>query len=336
MSRWHHRLLPLSLIILCCFVACHRDDSSPAAQVHGQPITRLELEQAMRSQLWTHNQKWADLDAAARKQTRWLVLENLVNDHLIRAFRLRDVTAATPPTPSEKRESDMMQRQFADPAEFPKRLAAQQQTPRSLATGIHEAQLDEAWIAQKIQPDLQAITSQHLRAWYDEFKETLRIPQAFHAAHLFLTRHDKTRPDREAEIREIRRQLMAKEKTFAQLTATHSDDARTKTLGGDLGWFTQQRMPADFIAAVEHLKPGQCSDPVPTQLGWHLILLMERRPSRLPTFEEAQGEIAAQLTSARREEAVQHLIAELRQRSQQPEQSVFYHAEVIDRAEPAP
>ncbi len=95
-------------------------------------------------------------------------------------------------------------------------------------------------------------------------------------------------------------------------------------------------MPADFIAAVEKLKIGQCSEPVPTQLGWHLILLMERRPSRLPTFEEAQSEIAAQLTSGRRQEAVQHLIADLRRRSQQSQPSVFYHAEIIDRAEPAP
>lgn len=287
----------------------------------------------MRAHFWTRDSKWADLETEARKQTRWAVMENLVNDRLIRVFRLQDDPAATPATPAEKREADMQQRQFATAAEFPQRLAAQQQTPQSLAASIHDAQLDEAWIARQIQPALQEITPQHLRAWYDEHKETLRIPQAWHAAHLFLTRHGETKADRTPELRELRRQFMAQEKTFAQLTAAYSDDARTKKLGGDLGWFTQQRMPADFMAAVEQLKIGQCSEPVATQLGWHLILLMERRPSRLPTFEEAQSETAAALTSARREAAVQHLIADLRQRSQQ---ALVYHAEVIDHAEPAP
>ncbi|OYW70675.1 MAG: hypothetical protein B7Z37_30000 [Verrucomicrobia bacterium 12-59-8] len=239
--------LALLLLPLCCFFACHGKHSSPAAEVYGQRITRLELDESMRTHLWTHHQKWTDLAPAARKQTRWEVLENLVNDRLIRAFRLMDGTTATLPTPGEKREADMQQRQFATAAEFPQRLAAQQQTPRSLAADIHEAQLDEAWITRQIQPALQEITPQQLRSWYNEFKETLRIPQAFHAAHLFLTRHDPSKPNREAEIHELRRQFMAKEKTFAQLTAAHSDDARTKKLGGDLGWFTQQRMPADFI-----------------------------------------------------------------------------------------
>jgi peptidyl-prolyl cis-trans isomerase C len=232
-----------------------------------------------------------------------------------------------------KRESERMQRQFADAAEFPKRLAAQQLTPKSLEARINDAQLDEAWIEAEIQTRFKVVTPQDLRAWYDEFKETLRIPQAHHAAHIFLTRHDPAKPDRSAEIREIQRQLLAKEKIFAQLAKEHSEDDRSKNLGGDLGWFTQQRMPADFIAAVETLKVGQLSKPVPTQLGWHLIIVLERHASRLPALAEVTPEITALLTSKRRDAALKSLLAELRNRSPQP---VVYHAEVIDHAAPAP
>ncbi|MDB6003286.1 MAG: Peptidylprolyl isomerase, partial [Prosthecobacter sp.] len=146
------RRLAFLILTTCCLFACHRKSSSPAAEVHGRPITRLELDESLRVYLWTHNQKWSDLDPAARKQTRWLVLENLVNDRLIRVFRLMDGTTVTPPTAAEKLEADMQQRQFAAPAEIPQRLAVQQQTPRSLAADIHEAQLDEAWISRQIQP----------------------------------------------------------------------------------------------------------------------------------------------------------------------------------------
>ncbi len=297
------------------------------AEVNGLPITRQELGDAMRERLWKRHESWASLGPEGRKQTRWQVLENLVNDRLVRTSRSNSGTVAT--QAAAKRESEWMQRQFADEAEFPRRLAAQQLTTKSLAAQIHEAQLDEAWL----QEQMPQITPQEVSAWYEEFKDTLRIPQAHHAAHIFLTRHDKTKPDREAEIREIQRQLLNKEKTFAQLAKEHSDDDRSRKLGGDLGWFTQERMPADFIAAVEKLKIGQFSEPVQTQFGWHIIIVYERRASRLPPLAEVKEEIAALLTSKRREEAVQGLLAELRERWKP---SVFYHSEVIDHAEPAP
>lgn len=307
-----------------------------AAEVYGRPITRLELAEAMREHLWRRHEVWDALGAEARKQTRWLALETLVNDRILRSFRIMNGINQVPPKAAAKREAEIMQRQFADAAEYPQRVAAQQQTPASLEAAIYEAQLDEQWIAERIAHRLAEVTAQDARAWYDEFGEALRIPQAQHAAHIFLTRHDKTKPDRESEIREIHRQLITKEQTFAALAAAHSDDDRTKPVGGDLGWFTRERMPADFMAAVEQLKIGQFSEPVLTQLGWHLIIVMDRHASRLPTFDEAKDEISALLTSQRREEAVKSLIAELRERAQRPTKFVFYHPQIIDQAEPAP
>jgi hypothetical protein len=303
------------------------------AVVQGRAITRLELAEAMRAHLWRQHESWAALGAEARQQTRRRVLDSLVDERLVRACRLMDGPAKPPPAAEARRESDFMRRQFANTAEYPGRLAAQGQTQASLDAAIRDEQLDEAWLDEKIAVRLAVVTEAEARAWYAESKETLRIPTAHHAAHLFLTRHDPAKPDREAEIRAIHRRLIAKEKTFAALAAEHSEDDRTRNIGGDLGWFTRERMPEDFIAALERLKVGQLSDQVPTRLGWHLIRVMERRESRLPTFEEVQDEILALLTSQRREEAVKSLLTELRQAAGK---SLIYHPQVIDRAEPAP
>lgn len=310
-----------------------RQGGGVVAEVDGLPISRHELEAAMREQLWKRNAAWASISPEARQQTRSQALENLVNDRLLRASRSKSMPDTGLSKDAVKRESERMQRQFADAAEFPKRLAAQHLTPKSQEARINDAQQDEAWIEAEIQTRFKAVTPQDLRAWYAELKETLRIPQAHHAVHIFFTRHDPAKPDRSAEIREIQRQLLAKEKTFAQLAKEHSEDDRSKNLGGDLGWFTQQRMPADFIAAVEKLKVGQLSEPVQTQLGWHLILLLDRHASRLPALAEVTPEITALLTTKRREVALKAILTELRERSPQP---VVYHAEVIDRAEPPP
>lgn len=224
----------------------------------------------------------------------------------------------------------MMLRQFADAEELPRRMAAQHLTPKTLTAQIEEAQRDEAWIAAHIQPEVARITPQAVQAWYERHKEALRIPQSWHAAHLFLAQAEPGKPDREAEMRDLHQQLLAGKSTFVQLVAAHSEDDRSKKLGGDLGWFTHERMPADFIAAVRGLRVGQVSAPVHTRLGWHIILLKEQRAPHLPAFEAVREQISAMLTSQRRESAVKELLAALRKRSR-----VMTHAEVISGTEPA-
>jgi len=140
-----------------------------------------------------------------------------------------------------------------------------------------------------------------VRRWYNSNREKLRIPPIWHAAHVFLTRHDAAKPDREAEIRAIHGQITSGALTFEQAAARFSEDERTKALAGDLGWFSAERMPADLIAAVRDLRPGVLSEPVLTGLGWHIFRVIESRPSRLPEFEEVKAEIHALLDLQARE-----------------------------------
>ncbi|MBB5031917.1 peptidylprolyl isomerase [Prosthecobacter vanneervenii] len=300
------------------------------AEVAGQPISRRELADALREELWKQDAKWAFLNPEARQKLRLEVLDRLIDARLIRAFRLKDAPVSTAPSPAARQEADMMQRQFAEAEEAPRRMAAQHLTPKTLAAQIEESLRDEAWIAAQIQPEVAKITPQVVQAWYQGHREKLRIPQAWHAAHLFLAQATPGKPDREAEIRGLQQQMLAGKSTFAQLVAAHSEDERSKRLGGDLGWFTHERMPADFIAAVRSLRVGQVSAPVRTRVGWHLILLKEQRASCLPAFEEVREEITAMLTSQRRESAVKQLLAALSKRVQ-----VVTHAEVVSATEPA-
>lgn len=298
-------------------------------EVAGGGIMRQELQHALREHLWLRDEAWPALDAAARAQARWAVLEKLVNARLIRTCRLQDSGGGLPPpTTRMRREGEMMRRQFADEPDYARRLDGQQHTQQSLDAAIREAQLDEAWVAARIAPEIDSISTEAVRAWYDQFKETLCIPAAHHAAHLFLARH----PTAEARIREMQRQLLSGEKTFAALVAAHSEDLRTKGQGGDLGWFTRQRMPADFAAAVETLEVGQLSVPIATSLGWHLVIVRERRPSRLPALAEVRAEVLAHLIVKRREDAVKALLAALRSRCGPP----LYELSVINSLEPLP
>ena len=55
-------------------------------------------------------------------------------------------------------------------------------------------------------------------------------------------------------------------------------DPGAKTNGGDLGWFTPNRMVPEFSAPLLALKPGEYTHkPVQTQYGWHVVQLIETR-----------------------------------------------------------
>ena len=80
--------------------------------------------------------------------------------------------------------------------------------------------------------------------------------------------------------------------------------------GGELGWFGTGAMVPDFEAAVVALEPGQVSDPVQTQFGWHLIKLNEKRKSEAPALEAVQAEIANELRQKAVEDRVEQLTRE--------------------------
>ena len=135
------------------------------------------------------------------------------------------------------------------------RLLWQQQSETTIKTEIKEHLLDEAWLEQQLQKAAPPVTDADARAWFSQHAESLRIPAMHHVSHLFLTRHDPKKPDRSTEIRALHQRLMRGE-PWAELTSQHSEDERNRHREGDLGWLSRERMPTDFMTAVERQPAG--------------------------------------------------------------------------------
>ncbi len=93
---------------------------------------------------------------------------------------------------------------------------------------------------------------------------------------------------------------------FAQ-TAKEKSTGPSGPGGGDLGWFGLGAMVPEFEAAIVTLEPGQVSDPVKTQFGWHVIILNEKRKSKAPELATVREELVTQL----QQDAVEARIEEL-------------------------
>lgn len=67
---------------------------------------------------------------------------------------------------------------------------------------------------------------------------------------------------------------------FIAIARTYSEDAATRESGGDIGFLPPGVMPPAFEEATFALQPGQISDIVRTEMGLHIIQLVEIDPDR--------------------------------------------------------
>lgn len=95
--------------------------------------------------------------------------------------------------------------------------------------------------------------------------------------------------------------------------AAFADTAKARSTGpsgpngGELGWFADGAMVPEFQAAVAALEPGQVSDPVQTQFGWHVIILNDARKKAAPELDSVRDELLGKI----RQDAVENRVEEL-------------------------
>ena len=74
---------------------------------------------------------------------------------------------------------------------------------------------------------------------------------------------------------------------FEELAKLHSED-NSASSGGDLGWISPGVTVPAFEEAMNVLLPGQISEPIQTQFGWHLIQVIERRSEDVSDEQQRQ------------------------------------------------
>ena len=124
------------------------------------------------------------------------------------------------------------------------------------------------------------VNDDKLKAMYDE--RVKNAGEEVHARHILL----KT----EAEAKDVVKKLKNGAK-FEDVAKEKSEDKSNSTNGGDLGWFTADKMVPEFSKAAFALKKDEISAPVKSDFGWHVIQLEDRRKASLPPFEQTKEQL---------------------------------------------
>ena len=101
-----------------------------------------------------------------------------------------------------------------------------------------------------------------------------------HARHILMFVSDIT-PEADVlrRLNDIKSRVESGKADFAAMARLNSVDA-TATRGGDLGWLQAGDTVPEFEAAMNSLQPGQISEPIKTNYGYHIIQVLERRTEK--------------------------------------------------------
>jgi len=140
------------------------------------------------------------------------------------------------------------------------------------------------------------VTDEQVRAVYD--KEIGKPGTEYNARHILV----KTREDAEEIIHEL-----DKGGDFSALAKEKSTDTSASE-GGELGWFSSDRMVQPFADAVAGLKKGSYTEePVQTQFGWHVILLEDTRESTPPAFDDIKDRLKVLVANQQLQKHIQQV-----------------------------
>jgi peptidyl-prolyl cis-trans isomerase C len=158
--------------------------------------------------------------------------------------------------------------------------------------------LSKEYIAQNIIDKIK-IKDEELKDYYEKNISRFTSPEQVKARHILIkvpfgaSLEDKAKA--RDKIKNILEWLKKGEK-FETLAEQYSEDITSNKKGGELGYFQRGRMPKAFDDMAFSMKPGQISDVVETDYGYHIIEVQDKREAKTKTFEEVKDSIRQQLT----------------------------------------
>ena len=123
------------------------------------------------------------------------------------------------------------------------------------------------------------VSPQDVEAAYNANIQQYQTPEQVRASHILLKTDGKDEAAVRKQAEDILKQVKAPGADFAALAKKYSEDEGSKATGGDLDYFSKGRMVPEFESAAFAMQPGQISDLVKSQFGFHIIKVVDKKPA---------------------------------------------------------
>lgn len=278
----------------------------PVARVNGVAIDAIELRRATKVMLRGQTVP-AEQKALFDKQAL---------DQLLSAELLYQAAAKLEVKDLDKLVDEKLAQgkaRFANEQDFTKAIKDLEMDEKALRDYTRRDLLISKFVESTIVPKIK-VTEEEARKFYDQNPDKFTRSETVKASHILIgtepnaSAEDKKKAREKAE--KLRKEL-AGGADFAELAKGNSSCPSSQK-GGDLGFFGKGQMVPPFEKAAFELKPGEISDVVETQFGYHIIKLTEKKPAETVAFKEAQARIEEYLKGQKINAAVGDFVTEAR------------------------
>jgi len=150
----------------------------------------------------------------------------------------------------------------------------------------------------RYEKEISNFAEEDLQRYYRRTLDLYEVKEQVKAAHILVRipeNADEATIQQKKELAETLLQQIKGGKDFAELARAMSDDPGSANKGGELGYFGRGVMVAPFETAVFSMKPGEVSELVETDFGYHIIKLEEYIAPGVKPLADAIDEVKAGL-----------------------------------------
>lgn len=156
--------------------------------------------------------------------------------------------------------------------------------------GLKRALLDELKVEKvmdSVSQDIPPLDRNKAIEYYEKNRLQFSRAKTWEVSQILITINDEyaenTRPNAWARINDVRKK--AKKSNFAKLALKHSE-CPSAMENGYLGWCEEGKLYPEITNALYKLQPGEISEPVETEIGFHIVQYYDIKEAKVATFEE--------------------------------------------------
>jgi peptidyl-prolyl cis-trans isomerase D len=143
------------------------------------------------------------------------------------------------------------------------------------------------------------VSDDDIKSYYEQNAQRYKTEEQRRASHILIAVKKDASAAEKAAAKVKAETLLAEVRknpaSFAKVAKENSQDPGSAEMGGDLGFFGKDAMVKPFEDAASKLKPGEISDLVQTDFGYHIIQLTAIKPASAKPLAEVKDEITAEI-----------------------------------------
>jgi peptidyl-prolyl cis-trans isomerase SurA len=212
---------------------------------------------------------------------------------------------------------DVKQRNKINQEEFEKALAAEGFTLERFKKDVERRILRTKFVHSAVTVE-QKPGEKELIEFFQKNVNQYRVNESYRPAHILFLIPQEATPEQIRGIRKKGQRVIEKIREgadFAKMAMEYSEDTSSRKEGCDLGFFKKGELLPTLEKEAMKLKVGEVSDLIRTEVGFHIVKLLDRKGGESPPFEEIKERVEADYYENEFEKAYQQFLNKLKEKS---------------------